>query len=333
MGLSLENIDVFYGNVHAVKDVSLQLEAGQILALLGASGSGKSSLLRAIAGLEASSGQILFDGEDVARLPVHRRGFGLMFQDGQLFPHQNVGQNVAFGLRGRIPRGQWDGRAKELLATVGLPGTASRLVTTLSGGQQQRVALARALAPRPRLLLLDEPLSALDRALREQLSVEIRRIVKETGTTAVYVTHDQDEAFTVADQVAIMEDGVIARMGTPAQVWADPGTRSVASFLGYSPILQAEEAAAFGVDVPAGLELACGPGAWSMADTAGEAAAVQVVESHAVRGAKQVTVQLDSGKVARVNLPINAFVSEPRMPVKLDAEKCALVARDELQLT
>ncbi|MDU4287080.1 MAG: ABC transporter ATP-binding protein [Actinomyces sp.] len=325
MGLSLENIDVFYGGVHAVKDVSLQLETGQILALLGASGSGKSSLLRAIAGLEASSGQIVFDGEDVSRLPVHRRGFGLMFQDGQLFPHQNVGQNVAFGLRGRIPRGEWEGRATQLLETVGLPGTASRLVTTLSGGQQQRVALARALAPRPRLLLLDEPLSALDRALREQLSVEVRRIVKETGTTAVYVTHDQDEAFTVADQVAIMEDGVIARMGTPAQVWAQPGTRSVASFLGYSPILGAEEVAAFGVDVAPGSELACGPGAWSVADTAGEGAAVQVVESHAVRGAKQVTVRLDSGKIARVNLPIHTRVSEPSMRVKLDAGKCAQV--------
>ena len=138
MGLSLENIDVFYGSVHAVKDVSLQLETGQILTLLGASGSGKSSLLRAIAGLEASSGQVMFDGEDVSRLPVHRRGFGLMFQDGQLFPHQNVGQNVAFGLRGRIPRRQWEGRATQLLETVGLPGTASCLLYTSDDADDTR---------------------------------------------------------------------------------------------------------------------------------------------------------------------------------------------------
>lgn len=222
-GLQVRHLNVNYGQVRAVQNVSLRVDSGQVLALLGSSGCGKSSLLRAIAGLEPSSGQILFHGETVMDVPVHRRGFGLMFQDGQLFAHRNVAGNVAYGLRGRLPRSQWQARVEELLDLVGLPGFGERAVNTLSGGQAQRVALARALAPNPRLLLLDEPLSALDRALREQLSVEIRQIVKSTSIPAIYVTHDQAEADTVADLVGVMEAGKLVLFGQPDDVLGTVG--------------------------------------------------------------------------------------------------------------
>ncbi|MDO5034437.1 MAG: ABC transporter ATP-binding protein [Actinomycetaceae bacterium] len=327
MTLKLEGVNVHYGQTHAVKDVSLELPGGEILALLGASGSGKSSLLRAVAGLEPARGKILFDGEDVSGIPVHRRGFGLMFQDGQLFGHKNVAQNVAYGLHGRLPREQWAARVEELLTLVGLPGTQERGVHTLSGGQQQRVALARALAPKPRLLLLDEPLSALDRALREDLSVEIRGIVRETGTTAIYVTHDQDEAFTVADTVAIMEDGVVARIGTPSEVWTDPRTRSVSQFLGFDLHLDEELAASLGIEVPAGMILACGPDAWHVARPGEKHVPAKVVEAHVIPGAKQVSVELPTGEQARILMPIRRSLYSDVLRLGLDESKCALVTK------
>jgi thiamine transport system ATP-binding protein len=218
----------------AVDGVTLGVAAGEVLALLGPSGCGKSSLLRAVAGLEpVAAGSITFDGDDVGRVPVHRRGFGLLFQDGQLFPHRDVGRNVAYGLEIQgLSRGERDERVTELLVAVGLEGFARRAVTTLSGGQQQRVALARSLAPRPRLLLLDEPLSALDRQLRERLAHDVRRTLKETGTTAVFVTHDHAEAFTVADRVAVMDAGRLLQVDTPDVLRAAPASQRVAEFLG-----------------------------------------------------------------------------------------------------
>jgi thiamine transport system ATP-binding protein len=218
----------------AVDGVTLGVAAGEVLALLGPSGCGKSSLLRAVAGLEpVAAGSITFDGDDVGRVPVHRRGFGLLFQDGQLFPHRDVGRNVAYGLEIQgLSRAERDERVTELLVAVGLEGFARRAVTTLSGGQQQRVALARSLAPRPRLLLLDEPLSALDRQLRERLAHDVRRTLKETGTTAVFVTHDHAEAFTVADRVAVMDAGRLLQVDTPDVLRAAPASERVAEFLG-----------------------------------------------------------------------------------------------------
>jgi thiamine transport system ATP-binding protein len=218
----------------AVDGVTLGVAAGEVLALLGPSGCGKSSLLRAVAGLEpVAAGSITFDGDDVGRVPVHRRGFGLLFQDGQLFPHRDVGRNVAYGLEIQgLSRAERDERVTELLVAVGLEGFARRAVTTLSGGQQQRVALARSLAPRPRLLLLDEPLSALDRQLRERLAHDVRRTLKETGTTAVFVTHDHAEAFTVADRVAVMDAGRLLQVDTPDVLRAAPASQRVAEFLG-----------------------------------------------------------------------------------------------------
>ncbi len=237
-GLRVRGLRVVYPagrgtrGVTAVDDVDLDLRTGEITALLGASGSGKSSLLRAVAGLEeVAAGTITWNGDDVVAVPVHKRGFGLMFQDGQLFPFRDVAGNVAYGLAG-WPRPQRAARVHEMLQLVGLPGYEERPVTTLSGGQAQRVALARALAPRPRLLLLDEPLSALDRALREQLAVDLRTILREQGTTALYVTHDQDEAMTIADRVGVMDEGRLLRLDTPEALLADPGSPAVAQFLG-----------------------------------------------------------------------------------------------------
>jgi len=241
-GLAVRDAVVRYGAARrrpgavAVDGVSLGVAAGEIVALLGPSGCGKSSLLRAVAGLEPlAGGTVAFDGADLAGVPVHRRGFGLLFQDGQLFPHRDVGRNVAYGLETQgVPRVERAARVAELLADVGLAGYAGRSVATLSGGEKQRVALARALAPRPRLLLLDEPLSALDRRLRERLAVDVRDTLKATGTTAVFVTHDHDEAFTVADRVAVMDAGRLLQVDAPDVLLRAPASPRVAEFLGLS---------------------------------------------------------------------------------------------------
>ena len=235
-GLSVRGLAVTYGDLRAVDGVDLEVAAGEVVALLGASGSGKSSLLRAVAGLEdVAAGEVAWAGRSMVRVPVHKRGFGLMFQDGQLFEHRDVGSNIAYGLTD-LPRAQRSERVREMLELVGLPGFERRRVTTLSGGQAQRVALARALAPAPRLLLLDEPLSALDRALREQLATDVRTILRQGGTTALYVTHDQDEAMTVADRVGVMEAGRLLRLDTPQRLWAEPGSSKVARFLGFDVV-------------------------------------------------------------------------------------------------
>lgn len=246
-GLRVDGLVVRYGAgdraTVAVDGVTLGVAPGEVVALLGPSGCGKSSLLRAVAGLEpAADGTITWDGSDLAGVPVHRRGFGLMFQDGQLFPHRDVGGNVEFGLRmARAPRAERDARVRELLDVVGLAGYERRSVATLSGGEQQRVALARALAPRPLLLLLDEPLSALDRALRERLADDLRAALTATGTTALLVTHDHDEAFAVADRVAVMDAGRLLQVAPPAELWRRPASRRVAEFLGYEAFVALDD--------------------------------------------------------------------------------------------
>ncbi|MGV8884740.1 MAG: ABC transporter ATP-binding protein [Microbacteriaceae bacterium] len=231
MSLVVTDVRVSFDGAVAVDGVSLTVNAGETLGLLGPSGSGKSTLLRAICGLEVlDSGSVVFDGEDLTAAPVHTRGFALMFQDGQLFTHQNVAQNIGYALRVRkLPQDQ---RIADLLTLVGLPGFGSRRVTELSGGEQQRVALARSLAADPRLLLLDEPLSSLDRELRVRLAGDLREILEATAQCAVFVTHDQDEAFTVCDRVAILIAGRIVQVGTPTQVRSEPATPAVSRFLG-----------------------------------------------------------------------------------------------------
>lgn len=243
--LQIHDATVKYGPVTAVDAVALEVGDHETLALLGPSGCGKSTLLRAVAGLEPlTAGRITMDGTDLASVPVFRRGFGLMFQDGVLFGHRTVAGNIGYGMRmAGAGRAEIRSRVGELLDLVGLAGYGDRRVATLSGGQAQRVALARALAPRPRLLLLDEPLAALDAALREQLLVDLRRILGETGTPTVFVTHDQDEAFAIADTVAVMRDGRIRQQGTPREVWDHPSDDWLARFVGYPTVLDGAAAA------------------------------------------------------------------------------------------
>ncbi len=241
MSLCLEELTVRYGSQPAVDRVGLEIADGQVLALLGPSGCGKSTLLRAVAGLQPlAGGRIVWDGTDLARVPAYRRGFGLMFQDGALFPHRTVAGNVGYGLERRgVPRAQARSRALDLLELVGLAGMGERPIGALSGGQAQRVALARALAPRPRLLLLDEPLASLDRELRERLLADLRDVLRQTATSALFVTHDQGEAFAIADRLAVMRDGRLRQIGLPAEVWRQPADEWVAGFLGYSSIVDA----------------------------------------------------------------------------------------------
>ena len=237
----------------AVDGVSIDVRPGEVLGILGASGSGKSTLLRAIAGLETlDAGRIEWNGSDLARVPVHQRGFALMFQDGQLFPHRSVAENVAYPLkvlnfRQGLSKDGVAERVRELLELVDLSGYEGRRVTSLSGGEQQRVALARALAADPKLLLLDEPLSSLDRELRERLAGDLRGILSATGTTAIFVTHDQDEALTIADRVAILDAGHLVQVGSPSEVWRNPATERIALFLGYSTILSSAQAGLLGL--------------------------------------------------------------------------------------
>ena len=239
--LKISNITKTYDDTPLLRGISLTMDAGEIVCLLGPSGSGKTTLLRIIAGLEQPErGEVFFDGQNLRGVPSHQRGVGLMFQDLALFPHKNVFANVAFGLQMQnASRDEIRARVDETLELVGLSGFAERNVNDLSGGEQQRVALARALAPRPKLLMFDEPLGALDRILREQLVAELRAILKRIGMAALYVTHDQDEAFTIADRVAIIHDGCIEQIGTPEAIYRAPVNAFVARFLGLTNLFPA----------------------------------------------------------------------------------------------
>jgi ABC-type Fe3+/spermidine/putrescine transport system ATPase subunit len=245
----LQLIDVvktYPGPTHALRGVSLEVAAGEIVCILGPSGCGKSTLLRVTAGLETPGrGRVFFAGRDLAGVPVHRRNFGLMFQEYALFPHLSVAENVAFGLRmAGWPRGEIAGRVAAMLDVVNLERYGDRSIFELSGGERQRVALARSLAPQPALLMLDEPLGSLDRALREELLEEIQRILTGMGVTALYVTHDQEEALALADRMVIMQAGCIEQVGTPEAVYTHPANEFVARFLGFANLLPAEVTAA-----------------------------------------------------------------------------------------
>lgn len=237
--LSVVNVSRRFGATPVLRGIDLVVERGEIVCLLGASGSGKSTLLRVIAGLERpDAGDVRLDGQSILNQPVHTRDFGLMFQDFALFPHLNVGQNVEFGLRMRgVAARERRKRVVEVLELVNLGGFERRDVAPLSGGERQRVALARSLAPNPRLLMLDEPLGALDAVLRERLILELRDIIKRVGLTAIYVTHDRREAFAVADRLAIIEAGKIAQIAAPAAVYRHPATIFAARLLGLGNIV------------------------------------------------------------------------------------------------
>ncbi|MBC7877157.1 MAG: ABC transporter ATP-binding protein [Anaerolineales bacterium] len=237
--LELRNIVKSYENKPLLQGVSFSVSKGETVCLLGASGSGKSTLLRIIAGLEfPESGHVLFNKIDLAQTPPHIRDFGLVFQDYGLFPHLNIFDNIAFGLRMRkVSLVKINSRVTEMLELVNMQGFEKRKVTDLSGGEQQRVALARALAPQPRLLMFDEPLGALDRTLKEDLLHELRSILHKTKIPAIYVTHDQDEAFTIADRILLLHNGEIIRDGTPDEVWKNPDSVYAARMLGLGNVI------------------------------------------------------------------------------------------------
>lgn len=237
--LECRSLSLSYGGVAALDALDLTAAEGSITAVIGPSGCGKTTLLRVIAGLEQpDAGSVEWQGGDLTSTPTHQRGFGLMFQDFALFPHRTVGENVAFGLHmAGTPPAAVAARVGEVLTLVGLDGFEDRTVTVLSGGEQQRVALARTLAPRPQLVMLDEPLGSLDRGLSERLVAEMREIFAGLGLTVLYVTHDQEEAFAIADHLVVMRAGRDVASGPTVDVWRNPGTRWVARFLGHENIL------------------------------------------------------------------------------------------------
>jgi len=326
--LSVCALSVSYDGVPAVVDTDIELDDGRVLAVLGPSGCGKSTLLRAIAGLEPATGTVCWHDDDLSATPTHRRGFALMFQDGQLFPQLTVARNIAYPLRiRRTPRASAAVRVADLLELVGLSGFADRLPATLSGGERQRVALARALAASPRLLLLDEPLSALDAGLRQRLGEDLRRILVEAGTTAVMVTHDHDEAFAVADDLAVMRAGRIVQAGPIADVWRAPADPATALFLGYARVLDGPAAA--GVLAAAGLppaaSVAVRRSALSVADDGPVTG--EVVEVRTTPGQLRVVVRTQLGEVDAVASLDRRLAPGDDVRLRVDPSRMAALPR------
>jgi ABC-type Fe3+/spermidine/putrescine transport system ATPase subunit len=325
-GLSVHDLHKSFGPTRALDCVSFEVAEGEIVAVLGPSGCGKSTLLAIIAGLEKpDSGTVVWDGTSLDGLPPHRREFGLMFQDFALFPHLNVQRNVAFGLEmAGLSDEETRLRVEEVLSLVNLPGYGRRGVDTLSGGEQQRVALARTLAPRPRLLMLDEPLGSLDRALREQLLQDLPRILHPASgrprQTTLYVTHDQEEAFALADQIAVMDRGRIIQIGTPKDIYYHPSTPFVAKFLGFTNFFPAQVSSDSGgaiIETPIGkwhIDLPLSPGKaevllrpdlMTLHPSRGPSLR-GIITQNTFRGAFQ-TVTLDvNGHILTLSFPLNA---------------------------
>lgn len=285
--IELKDISVAYGNNVVLKDLNLNVEKGELISLLGPSGCGKTTTLRLIAGFNtAKEGQFIFDNKDYTKIPVHKRNFGFVFQSYALFPHLTVFENVAFGLKLRkVDNNQIDKRVKEILDIVDLGEYAKRYPKELSGGQRQRVALARALVIKPDLLLLDEPLSNLDAKLRVKMRVGIRRIQQEFGITTVYVTHDQEECFSISDKVAVMNKGVIEQLDKPQNIYVNPKTEFVANFVGFENFID------FGIDGKSNNEFALK----ASNGTSFRAVSNRNIETNAIKG----TIRPDEIKFAR----------------------------------
>jgi len=300
--LRLEDLRRSYGDLYALDGLSLTLAPGELVALLGPSGCGKTTALRIVAGLdEADSGRVVVDGRDISAVPANKRDMGMVFQAYSLFPHMTTQQNVEFGLKLRgDDRGKRAARAKEMLELVGLSQYAGRYAHQLSGGQQQRVALARALAIEPAVLLLDEPLSALDAKVRAQLRDEIRRVQLEVGTTTLFVTHDQEEALAIADRVGVMSHGRLEQVAAPSELYARPVSRTVAEFVGLMNRLPARVVDGRAVVLGASLGLLEG------SISSGEGTALvrpESVEVHAAeRGDARVVTVSFLGPITRLRL-------------------------------
>ncbi|MCG8335839.1 MAG: ABC transporter ATP-binding protein [Proteobacteria bacterium] len=252
--LQVENIHKSHDSLPTLKGVDLAIRQSEILCLLGPSGCGKTTLLRIIAGLEkADQGRVRFDNIDLGSIPPFRRKFTMMFQEFALFPHKNVFENIAFGLRmQKLGDDAIKSRAKTMIELVGLQGMETRDINDLSGGERQRVALARSLAPNPRLLMLDEPMGSLDRALRERLVLDVRQILKKVGVTTLFVTHDQNEAFVLADRIAVFNQGFIEQIGTPEELFKNPVNEFVARFLGFQNLVPISKHSNGIIDTPIG---------------------------------------------------------------------------------
>ncbi|KQW20939.1 hypothetical protein ASC80_12295 [Afipia sp. Root123D2] len=253
--VELENIRLSYGDQEVLKGVSLRLASSEFAAVLGPSGCGKTSLLRIIGGFSDYTGSLRIDGKDVAGEPSYRRNIGIVFQDYALFPHKTVAENIGYGLRMRsVPKPEILERVNELVDLLKLQGLEGRYPAHLSGGQRQRVAIARAIAIRPKMLLLDEPLSALDKKLREEMQVELRQIQRKVGITTLFVTHDQEEALALADTIIVMTDGKIRQIGTPSEIYLRPADEFVANFIGQSNLFDAEVVGVSGDRISARLD-------------------------------------------------------------------------------
>jgi spermidine/putrescine ABC transporter ATP-binding subunit len=334
--VALEGCTRVYGNLRAVDALDLTVYEGEFLSLLGPSGCGKTTTLFLVAGfVEPTAGRVLIDGEDVTGRPPHQRGLGIVFQSYALFPHLSVFENVAFGLRERrTPEAEIRRRVSDALALVRLDPHGQQRPAQLSGGMQQRVALARALVYEPRVLLLDEPLAALDRKLREQMREELREIQRSVGITTIFVTHDQSEALSLSDRIAVMDRGRIQQLGTPREVYGAPATRFVADFIGASNLLRGQATSVDSVALGGGLtvrvdttrpfaigesvELAIRPErvmltAAGVGDALGRNAAIgRVVRSTYLGAQIEVTVELPGGQ------RVAALVGEP-LPLPLEA--------------
>jgi ABC-type Fe3+/spermidine/putrescine transport system ATPase subunit len=293
--LEVKNIHKTYENQPLLSDISFSVKAGETVCLLGASGSGKSTLLRLIAGLEQpQGGQVFWKGEDLSAVPPHLRRFGLVFQDYALFPHLTVADNIAFGLKmSNVPKKEIDLRVANSVELVNLAGFEHRRVTELSGGEQQRVALARALAPRPRMVMFDEPLGALDRSLRDRLLADLREILHEANLPSIYVTHDQEEAFAISDRILLLHEGKIERMGSPGDVVEHPGSAWVARFLDLGNVIKGKSLGSRRVETDFGeLELVCEVGAG-----AGESVALLIRPEQVIGSKNGINLE---GRVADV---------------------------------
>ena len=318
MKISIDQAVCVFGAVRALDGVSLEIADGELFFLLGASGCGKTTLLRALAGFqELASGAIRFDGKDIAAVPAHQRNAGMMFQGYALWPHMTVAENVAFGLEQRgVNRADREARVRRVLEQVRIADLAGRKPNQLSGGQQQRVALARTLVVEPGVLLLDEPLANLDAKLRLEMRNEIRRLCKESGLTAVYVTHDQKEALSVSDRLAVMDRGRLAQVGTPRGVYTRPATAFVAEFIGETHFLPARvtavEAGAVRLETPLGVFR-------STAFPDGLAVGSEVVMSLRPEA-------LRPAPASSASLPVNRFAATVRDTVYLGAQAQYAVA-------
>ncbi len=320
-GLSVVNVDKNYADVKALVNVSLKVREGEFFTLLGPSGCGKTTLLRIVAGLELpDSGQVILGGEDITSLPATKRQVNTVFQSYALFPHLSIFENVAFGLRSRkFPQNEVQTRVDRRLEMLGLEEMSSRFPHQLSGGQQQRVALARALVNEPEVLLLDEPMSALDARLRAQVQVELRRLQRKLGQTFILVTHDQAEALVVSDRIAVMSDGKIIQFGTPKEVYEQPQTRFVAEFLGAANLIAGRKGAG-GIDTEMGFINLTATPEWNQGTVAIRPERIRIAEGQPEKNGIKAKVTEAIYRGTNVDLWLEPGPLRVRTPAQRDFE-------------